>query len=157
MHQNLGFDLPASQEPFLDIGGGYGNFYRLARAIGYGGNYSIVDFRLMHRIQRAFISANGLDRPKYLVTQSRKATNFVSGTVLATFSLTEMPWPDRERFEGVLLRSNRFLVAGTKSFDGIDNHAYLDNLSRRLSNVFKTTVFRCAVNDRHKYLLGEAY
>ena len=46
-----------------DIRGGYGNFYRMARLLGYKGNFDIADS--MHEIQEYYIKQHNPDPPKF--------------------------------------------------------------------------------------------
>ena len=65
MLEHLGLEIKDFNH-ISDIGGGYGNFYRMARLLGYKGNFDIADFPIMHEIQEYYIKQHNLDLPNFI-------------------------------------------------------------------------------------------
>lgn len=145
-------------DAIVDIGGGYGNMARVMSKLGFNGSYSIIDFPVMHMIQRWFLQENKITNVN-LKTLSHSSFQSVSDNSLlvATFSINEMPLSDREIIEDNIGRFKYLFIAHNRNFDGIDNVEYFNNLKHKLSNTFDVQQFVCPVNQSHRYFVGKKY
>jgi hypothetical protein len=125
----------------VELGGGYGNFARIARALGHKGRYQIVDLPPIHRMQKAYLDA----------TSPGHGVEFISGEdvaggdlLLATFSVSEMPMRLRNYYETKYPAFRKLFFGTTTTFDGIDNVPYFQGLSDRLGARFFKDKYRSA-------------
>lgn len=137
-----------------DIGGGYGNMCRVFMKLGFVGEYNIIDFPLMHTIQKRFLSENKIENVKYSSLDDEGLSGGENSLLIATFSMNEMPMEDREVIERNIRNYDYIFIAHNRNFDGIDNIEYFKNLNTRLSDTFKITQFECTVNGTHRYFIG---
>lgn len=143
----------------LELGGGYGNFCRLACDFGYTGRYVIADLPEMHSIQSHFL------RHALPQRMAKKPVEFRSlndpailsdqrpSLFLATFSLSEMPLAKRTEIEDYYRHFDYVFFAYNSAFSSVDNLAYFDELRNRLNDSFDTQAFQ----DKHRlawFLLG---
>jgi len=135
-----------------DIGGGYGNFYRMARLLGYKGNFDIADFPIMHEIQEYYISQHNLDLPNFI---DIKDLNPISKSILFGFhSINEMPLSDRRILEKKYSLYDHVMILYNDKFDGIDNMAYFRNLKERMSKEFKVDIIQAPLKPNGAFLIG---
>lgn len=136
----FGIFIPKSNiRNIVEFGGGYGNFCRLTYEFGYQGDYTILDFPEMHFIQKHFLGISDVSQ-----NENRKI-NFINSNenilfkkseksiFIATFSLSESPLHIREKLENYYNKFSYILIAYNKSFSGVDNKKYFDELSKILS------------------------
>ncbi len=136
LHVELGFSVPKSVSHIVEIGGGYGNFCRLVKRLGYNGRYIIADLEEMLELQKDYLCANDisgvefspLDMPALLPQQS------ATSLLIATFSVNEMPLPTRQALEPYYRHFDYLLFAHNRSFDGVDNIAYFENLNSLIAD-----------------------
>lgn len=135
-----------------DIGGGYGNFYRMARMLGYEGIFDIADFPIMHEIQEYYISQHDLDLPNFIGIND---LNPVSKSILFGFhSINEMPFSDRKTLEKKYYLYDHIMILYNDKFDGIDNMAYFRNLKERMSEDFKVDIIQAPLKPNGAFLIG---
>ena len=142
-----------------DIGGGYGNFYRMAKNLGYKGTFDIVDFPIMHKIQEYYLTELGLDLPNLIELEK---INPKGKSILFGFhSINEMPISDRDFLEKkypmydniMIVYNHKFPVYG-HNFDEIDNREYFAKLKDRLSDTFKVSIINHELKNNAKILIG---
>ncbi len=154
MKNYYGINAPETVTRVTDIGGGYGNMCRVFMKLGFTGQYNIIDFPLMHTIQKKFLSENGIENVKYSSLDAAGLSGGEKSLLLATFSMNEMPIRDRAIIEQQIRNYDYIFIAHNRNFDGIDNIAYFENLNKQLSDTFKITQFACPVNPTHRYFIG---
>jgi hypothetical protein len=154
MYKHFQVFLPNSNiATVLEIGGGYGNFFRIINSFGYRGKFTILDIPEMQVLQKhylsmaisredlqnkvAFLSANSLGN------QNKKIPNSM---FWATFSLNEMALGARKKIVSQIHNYDYFFIAYDLEFDGVDNREYFSNLESKLSNSFRISHFK----DRHR-------
>jgi SAM-dependent methyltransferase len=135
-----------------DIGGGYGNFYRMAKLLGYKGNFDIADFPIMHKIQKYYISKHNLDLPNF---NNIKDLNPVSKSILFGFhSINEMPYSDRKILEEKYYLYDHIMILYNDKFDGIDNMAYFKNLKDRMDKAFTIEIIQAPLKPNGAFFIG---
>ena len=115
-----------------EIGGGYGNTCRVARALGYTGEWTIVDFPIMLEIQRQYLRDNGIDDVGFDIEVFEPEKNQYPSILIATNSVNEMPMEDRLKLEEVYPHFDYLFFSHNAIFDGISNIKYFYNLVWRL-------------------------
>jgi len=160
MRKHLGMFLPhANLKHVLEFGGGYGNFCRLSCSFGYNGRYVIADLPEMHSIQSHFLThahpGRMTDNPVELRVLGDSKMLPVQGSSLfmATFSLNETLISLRSEVEPMFQYFDYLFFAYNRVFSGVDNVAYFDELSSRLSNQFEFTLVKDAYRPAW-FLLG---
>lgn len=154
MKKHYNINVTNAVTKVTDIGGGYGNMCRVFMKLGFVGQYNIIDFPLMHNIQRHFLSNNNIENVKYSSLDDDGLTGGEKSLLIATFSMNEMPIEDREVIERNIRNYDYIFIAHNRNFDGIDNINYFAELNKRLSDTFKITQFACTVNGTHRYFIG---
>lgn len=135
-----------------DIGGGYGNFYRIAKMLGYEGNFDIADFPIMHEIQKYYISKHNLDLPKFIGIRD---LNPISKSILFGFhSINEMPYSDRKILEEKYYLYDHVMILYNDKFDGIDNMAYFKNLKDRMDKSFTIEIIQAPLKSNGAFFIG---
>ena len=135
-----------------DVGGGYGNFYRIAKNLGYQGTFDIPDFPIMHDIQRYYIEELKLDLPNFI---SIKDLNPKSRSILFGFhSINEMPMSDRRILEKQYSMYDNIMILYNDKFDRIDNVEYFDKLKNKLSDIFDIKIINDQLKNNAKFLIG---
>lgn len=149
MQERLGvFPPDGDVAHILEIGGGYGNFCRIAKNFGYRGEYVIADLPEMHGIQQHYLGRvlNGHPRSEGIAFQQLDKDDFCPGDrpslLMATFSLSEMPVPTRKIVEEYFKWFDYLFIAYNRGFDGVDNNAYFRDLDSRLSDSFDVQHFK---------------
>ena len=112
-----------------EIGGGYGNTCRIARALGYTGEWTIVDFPIMLEIQRQYLKDNGIYDVEFETEAHVKPSPSI---LIAAYSVSEMPMCDRLKLEDAYPDFDYLFFAHNDFFDGISNIKYFYNLVWRL-------------------------
>lgn len=138
----------------VEIGGGYGNLYRVFRKMGYEGRYTIVDFPQIHSIQRAFIQ-NTVDNQDVEFRTLQDFDVSEHALLTASFSINEMPMKDREVIEARYREFERIFIVHNRSFDGIDNLSYFKKLRQRLRDSFQTKSYKCPIHPSGHILIGD--
>jgi putative sugar O-methyltransferase len=141
----------------IEIGGGYGSMCRLFRNMQYKNKYIIFDLPEFSALQEFYlecIDRNYLNNTIFTGDENQLKSKCTAGNLLiATWSLSEMPLPLRER----ILKDLKFdycLIAFQANFDGINNLEYFDNFKK----LYKDIDFRVVSIDHlpgHFYLYGK--
>ena len=135
-----------------DVGGGYGNFYRIVKNLGYQGIFDIPDFPIMHDIQRYYIEELKLDLPNFI---SIKDLNPKSRSILFGFhSINEMPMSDRKILEEQYSMYDNIMILYNDIFDRINNLEYFDKLKNKLSNIFDVKIIKDDLKPNGRFLIG---
>jgi hypothetical protein len=155
LKEHLGVFLPESEEVF-EVGGGYGNLYRVVRNLGFDGDYNIIDFETMHNLQNKYLSQvfPDTDNLNYRTLSEQNLTPQTNNSVfVAAFSYSEMPLKDRVVMEQSLKHHKHFVICYNKAFGGVDNLQYFEKLKNSLTD-FDVINFKCNIYSRAWYLLG---
>jgi len=126
----------------LDIGGGYGNQYRVFNKMGFLGAWEIADFPEMLEIQKDFIGKTCVNP---FVTYSSLHNCWhdrAKQLLLATFSLNEMPLEDRKVVEKNIRKYSHIFITHNHEFEGIDNYEYFRKLKGRLRKEYDIKHFK---------------
>jgi|TARA_X000000950_G_scaffold268707_1_gene346506 hypothetical protein len=151
MLEHLGLEIKDFNH-ISDIGGGYGNFYRMARLLGYKGNFDIADFPIMHEIQEYYIKQHNLDLPNFIGIND---LNPISKSILFGFhSVNEMPLSDRNILEKKYYLYDHVMILYNSEFDGIDNFEYFSSLKERMSKDFTVNIIQAPLKTNGAFLIG---
>lgn len=135
-----------------DIGGGYGNFYRIAKNLGYQGKFDIVDFPIMHKIQEYYLTELGLDLPNLIEMENINPTG--KSILFGFHSINEMPISDRDFLEEKYPMYDNIMILYNYNFDGIDNVDYFEKLKNRLIDTFDVKIIDDQLKTNAKFLIG---
>jgi hypothetical protein len=111
----------AGDGTILEIGGGYGNFCRLAFKRGFTGRYVIYDLPEFLELQQWYLG-------RTLGAAERKKVDFVTAlptgadVIIGLWSISEMPFALRDRIKA--LAPKYFLIGYQQEFFGLDNVEY---------------------------------
>ena len=135
-----------------DVGGGYGNFYRMAKKLGYQGTFDIVDFPIMHKIQEYYLTELELNLPNFI---EMKEINPKGKSILfGLHSINEMPMSDRDFLEKKYRLYDNIMILYNDHFDGINNFEYFAKLKDRLSDTFNVSIIDHELKGNAKFLIG---
>lgn len=112
-----------------DIGAGYGNTARILDNLGYKGSHNFVDFSVMHDMQKRYLKSV---KPEVDVNYVSIEDDLKGDLLIATFSIDEMPFEDREKLESAILNHNKVFIVHSSQFDGMDNNTYFDKLEEKM-------------------------
>ena len=138
-----------------DVGGGYGGMCRLMRVLGYEGEYDIIDFDIMHKMQKYFLESNEITDTRFKKLADKSFSPSGNSLLLATFSMNEMPLTDRSVIEHNIYEYDKFFIAHNKRFDNIDNIEYFKEFADILSDDYKITTYSCSVYSSCHFVTGE--
>ncbi len=151
MLEHLGLEI-TDFDHISDIGSGYGNFYRMARLLGYKGNFDIADFPIMHEIQEYYINQHNLDLPNFIGIRD---LNPISKSILFGFhSINEMPLSDRSILEKKYYLYDHVMILYNNKFDGIDNMEYFRDLKERMSKDFTVNIIQAPLKTNGAFFIG---
>ncbi len=123
----------------VEFGGGYGEFCRLVRRLGFRGTYLIYDLPAFSMLQRYYLGMEGErlqataggDAGTWCVSTLTDVRAALAGRsvdlVVAMWSLSEAPVAVRDTFLAEIGPSGRHLLTFQDYFGGIDNVAYFAN------------------------------
>ncbi len=112
----------------VEIGAGIGDMADVCRCLGYHGQYTVYDFPELLKLQKWYHhNLPGLlhGTNKYV---SRPEDVNSADLCIATWSLTEMPFPLRDELVERLIDTPRWLIAFSNRIFGYDNHDYIMNV-----------------------------
>lgn len=135
-----------------DVGGGYGNFYRMANKLGYRGTFDIVDFPIMHKIQEHYLTELELDLPNFI--EMEKISPKGKSILFGLHSINEMPISDRDFLEEKYRLYDNIMILYNDHFDGINNFEYFAKLKDRLSDTFNVSIIDHELKGNAKFLMG---
>jgi hypothetical protein len=147
-----GLFLPTGVDHVVEIGGGYGNFCRIVRNIGYRGRYQIADLPQIQELQRYFLAEVGCSAELMPLDMELLEPDGKS-ILIATFSVNEMPLDVRRKLEPHYWRYDYLFFAHNYEFSGVNNLDYFTDLRKQLDETHATQ----HVADTHKrcwYLMG---
>tara|TARA_A100001515_G_C4588626_1_gene215361 strand:- start:2502 stop:3158 length:657 start_codon:yes stop_codon:yes gene_type:complete len=125
----------------VDIGAGYGNLRRL---IGNRcENYSIVDFPIMHEIQKYFLENNNIDNTNFISQNEIKEADLL----FASHSICEIPIEERDFIPWGKFK-NAFVYFNPTAF-GLDNDKYFNEIAEEHNG----KIFIDEIRPRKKYLI----
>lgn len=151
MQEHLGLKI-TDFDHISDIGGGYGNFYRMSRLLGYKGNFDIADFPIMHEIQEYYIKQHNLVLPNFIGLDD---LNPINKSILFGFhSINEMPLSDRSILEKKYYLYDHVMILYNDKFDGIDNMEYFRDLKERMSNDFTVNIIQAPLKTNGAFFIG---
>lgn len=142
------FPPDGSVKHLLEIGGGYGNFCRIVKGLGYRGRYVIADLPEMHQIQQHYLAhalpaGSATNDIEYrALTDTEIIPHQGPSLLLATFSLSEMPLETRRKLEPMFSRFDYLFIAYNRAFDGVDNIAYFTQLAKELGKESRVLHFK---------------
>lgn len=156
MTRNLYFFPPKEKiNNIVEIGGGYGNFCRIMKRLGYTGKYKIVDFLYMLSIQESYLQQIGINGVEYhqLNIEKLQPEKDDTSLLIATFSINEMPLQTRNYLEMLYSKFNYIVIVHNKQFDGVDNVNYFYELKKRLSKYFIVNHFKDNIYNSAWYMI----
>ena len=151
LYENLKLEI-TDFDHITDVGGGYGNFYRIAKNLGYEKKFDIVDFPIIHEIQKYYITELELDLPDFIEIGD---INPKGRSILFGFhSVNEMPMSDRELLEEKYSMYDNIMLLYNSHFDGIDNIEYFEKLKDQLSNTFNVEIIGNEMKGNASFLIA---
>lgn len=133
-------------ENIYDIGGGYGNMCRVLRNYGWKGNYNIIDFEALHKIQKYFLEKNNIHDFNLLKLDDLNPS--AKSLLIGTHSINEMSMADRSKINYSAF--DNFLIVHNLKWDDIDNNEYFKSL--KLAH--KTKHYRSNLSKSHYFFIG---
>lgn len=125
----------------VEIGAGYGNMRRI---IGTRcSDYSIVDFSVMHEIQKYFLENNNVDNTNFISQNEIKEADLL----LASHSICEIPIEERDFIPWDKIK-NAFVYFNPTAF-GLENDKYFNKIAEEYNGKIVTDEIR----PRKKYLI----
>ena len=128
MYERMGIWLE-DVKSIVEIGGGYGNFARIARNMGFRDSYKIVDLPEIHVLQKHYLDNTSPGHGVEFISVDRIEP---AELLMATFSVSEMPMELREKLETHYPKFQYLFFGSTDSFDGTDNVRYFKELAKRI-------------------------
>ena len=133
-------------ENIYDIGGGYGNMCRVLRNYGWKGSYNLIDFEVVHKIQRYFLEKNNIYKFNQLKLDDLNPSG--KSLLIGTHSINEMSMADRSKIN--YSDFDNFLIVHNSKWDDIDNNEYFKSL--KLPH--KTKHYRSNLSKSHYFFIG---
>jgi hypothetical protein len=135
----------------VDIGGGYGNMYRIMNRLGYKGKYQIIDFPIMHKLQLRYLekTCSDISNLEQIDLDMEKAIPSGKSMLIATHSVNEMPLDTRKKIEPYYKNYDYLFFNHNSNFDGIDNIEYFKNLMDMLQYDYHIVDFNCPIHKSH--------
>lgn len=119
-----------SFDNFIEIGAGYGLLPALSKALGLTGSWTLIDFEIMHALQKWYLDSNAIGNAQFLtptqVTQS--VLTKARSLVISTWALSEMSVGQREHYLECIQGSSLLLAFHGGSFDEVDNTLWFSQL-----------------------------
>ena len=177
-HQHTHCD-PAAARLIFEIGGGYGSLCRQVHRMGFKGRYVIFDLPEFACLQRYFFKSIGLQiltadqwlergHGILLVTDvaelqrvlpqaaTAAAANAAPRLVIATWSLSEMPAPLRERLLPLVDDFEWFLIGYQVRFGSVENADFFSSWADARANRIRWYNQPISFMPHNFYLLGAA-
>ena len=138
----------------IEVGGGIGEFARIARGYGYKGTYQLFDLPEIQRFQKYYLELLDVDfvtEPSQL-TKRKGRTLFVS-----TWALSEIPMSLRRQIVERVKHSDNYLIIYQGNVFGIDNNEYFNGeyqKSMQADIVAKIEIDWLKCQGGNHYLLG---
>jgi len=117
----------------IEFGGGYGNMCRCFRSLGFQQKYVIFDFPIMNILQKLYLNANDIFNIDFISSVDDLLTTMKDKSqktlFVGTWSISEAPIELRNSI--FACGSDAYIIAFQKKFEGIDNLAYFEKLSKK--------------------------
>lgn len=135
----------------VDIGGGYGNMYRILNRLGYKGRYQIIDFPIMHQLQLRYLNntCKDISNLEQIDLDMEKAIPLGKSLLIATHSVNEMPLDLRKSIEPFYKNYDYLFFNHNRNFDEIDNIEYFGDLMDKLQHEYHIYDFNCPIHSSH--------
>lgn len=117
-------DRLAQMDMIVELGSGIGEMPDIVRQLGFKGKYVIFDLPEVSAIQRWYHRQLGHTETFYT---NDPTTLPKADLCIATWSLTEMPFPLRDTLMAALNGTPEWLLAYSKRIFGLDNEAWIQN------------------------------
>jgi hypothetical protein len=139
----------------VDLGGGFGNMYRIMSTLGYKKKYQIIDFPIMHKLQRKYLSkiCTDISNLEQIDLDMEKAVPTGKSMLIATHSVNEMPMDTRKKIESYYKNYDYIFFNHNKTFDDIDNIQYFQELMDMLKSDYRIHDFNCNIHQSHHFKL----
>ena len=150
--------IPTQITHVVDIGGGYGNMYRILNNMGYLQRYQIIDFPIMHRMQKYYTdnTCSFTKNLEFIDLNMKKAKPEGGKSLLiATHSINEMPLAVRTPIEPYYKNYDYIFINHNKRFNRIDNVEYFAKINALLETDYRVYDFQCTINQQHYFKLYE--
>jgi len=138
-------------QSIYDIGGGYGSMCRVLRNYGWKGSYNLIDFDVVHKIQRYFLEKNNIYNFRQLKLDDLKTERWRprgKTLLIATHSINEMPMSDRSKIN--YSDFTNLLIVHNSKWNNINNSEYFKSL--KLPH--KTKHYRSNLSMSHYFFIG---
>jgi hypothetical protein len=139
----------------VDIGGGFGNMYRIMSNLGYKGRYQIIDLPIMHKLQQKYLkkACSDTSNLEQIDLDMEKAIPTGKSMLIATHSVNEMPMDTRKKIEPYYKNYDYIFINHNRIFDGIDNIRYFQDLMNMLQSDYQIFDFNCPISQSHWFKL----
>lgn len=113
-----------SMKTIVELGGGVGDLCDTVYRLGFTGDYYIYDFPEISKLQEYHLTTAGHENAKFISSTD----SLVAGDlVIATWSLTEMPFDLRATVMDKLKDSKEWIICYSNLIFGMDNDAWIKN------------------------------
>lgn len=113
----------SKMDKIIEIGGGVGDMTDIIYKLGFSGEYILYDLPEVSKLQKWHHDQLGLDKVKH-TSSIEDLTD--ADLVIATWSLTEMPFYLRTDVVEKIKKSSNFLIAYSKLIFGMDNEKWIN-------------------------------
>jgi len=132
---------PKDLDVITDIGGGYGHLCYTFKSCGFMGEYNIIDFGVMHKMQSYFLSQTGFSAIFKKLGQLNEIEKKPKSLLFASYSINEMPMDDRVRIEPFYKDYKYIMIVYKNNSDfGVDNRDYFNTLLKDLRVTHNTKI-----------------
>lgn len=115
-------------QSIIEVGAGYGAMCLICRRLRFTGQYHIIDFPELERIQRYYLQ-NTVSLDRVTFEPEHCYLPYVGCNLLiACHSISEMPIAERERLLSQV-EADAYLFASSYEFEGVDNEAWFSKFA----------------------------
>ena len=142
---------PKDLDTVTDIGAGYGHLCYTFRRCGFMGEYNLIDFGVMHKMQSCFLSQTGFEGTFRKISQLNEIEKKPKNLLFASYSINEMPMDERKRIEPFYRDYKYIMIVYKSNADfGVDNRSYFNTLLTELQISHNTKIVddQLCKNDR---------
>jgi len=152
-------DYVHNLEMVFEFGGGYGCMCRLIHALGFTGQYILIDTPITSALQKYYLESCGVDGVWYVTDveqmHEEKTLLDINAALIANWSLSEAPIELRNAVFQKLNGIKYMQVAFQKDFGNYDNMRYFQMLDIDHPSFAKTKLtFLQATPKNNYYMLG---
>lgn len=135
--KNVGKNI-INYSSIIEYGGGFGGLYRVLTALGFNGEYTIIDLPELIEVQKEYLNNehNIGQNIKWVDTTSKESNTYKADLFWATWSLSECV--DRPLIEDFDVKSHMIAYANVWDLEKkvIDNKKYFSEFMERNSDKF---------------------